>query len=163
MEDTRLQARATARQFVVLARAGELDTVIGSVGMLSYTAWRPGERLPRILTALLEAIASMTLGRVDRSEADIGFVAGVRRNGLPMDIDDLEPPVRATVRALLALINEHPEDASDQVTLALAGGRQASIDVIVLALLWTISALDVCERDGQPVPAWLSRIAPSAR
>jgi hypothetical protein len=72
-----------------------------------------------------------------------------------VEIDELDPPVRATIRALLAAVNEHPEDAADQIALAVAGGLQATAEVVVLALRWTVNAVESCAETGVPLPDWL--------
>jgi len=78
-----------------------------------------------------------------------------RPDGTKVEIDELEPPVRATMRALLAQVNGHPEDAADQLDLAVAGTERATAEAVVLALRWTVNAVESCAESGVPLPDWL--------
>lgn len=156
MADTREQARITARRLITLARAGEHRAVAGSLGLLTYADDQHHERLRHILGALIEATAAMTLDRAGPVGPDAAFIIDLRcPDQSIVDIDDLDPPVRAVVRALLAEINMHPEDAADQLSLAVAGDTCATVDAVVLALLWTVNALQWCEDNDVPAPDWL--------
>ena len=156
--DPRQEARSTAGRWVALARSGQLDAVTGSLALLSFAGRRQAERLRLILGALIEALATMLIWRAGSMGMDGAFAADLRRpDESAVDIDHLDPPVRATVRALLAQVNGCPQDADDQVALALAGGAEANMQVIVLALKWTVAALEWCETDARP--EWLDRKA----
>lgn len=156
MADTREQARTTARRLITLARAGEHRAVAGSLGLLTYADDRHHERLRHILSALIEATAWMTMNRAGPVGPNAAFIVDLRCDDQStVDIDDLDPPVRAVVRALLAEINMHPEDTADQISLALAGDSCATVDAVVLALLWTVNALEWCEDNQIPAPDWL--------
>jgi hypothetical protein len=160
MTDTQRQARVTARRLVTLARAGELGPVADSLGLLTYADSGRRERLREVLSALIKASAEMTLHRAGPLGSDTAFVIDLRgEDESIVDIDELGPPVRAVVRALLAEVNMHPEDTADQVALALAGDRCATVDAVVLALLWTVHALEWCENNDVPAPEWLSDTA----
>jgi hypothetical protein len=148
------EARATAGRLVQLARAGELDAVTGSLSLLSFAGQRQQVRLQLILGALIEACSLMLVGRANAMGVSGTFAADLRGDDdSVVDIDGLDPPVRATVRALLAQVNGCPQDAADQVELALAGGRRAGVEVIVLALRWTVTALEWCADGARP--EWL--------
>ncbi|MFL6144962.1 MAG: hypothetical protein ACJ72N_24245 [Labedaea sp.] len=148
----------TAGRLVTMARAGELDAVAGSLTLLTFAGQRQNERLRLILGALIEANASMLIRRANAMGMNGTFGADLRQDDeTTVDIDRLDPPVRATVRALLAQVNGCPDDAADQVSLALAGDQQACVKVIVLALQWTLNALEWCTDDARP--DWLDRQA----
>lgn len=160
MPDTRQQARTTARRLITWARAGEHRAVAGSLGLLTYGDDQHQDRLRHILTALVEATALMTLNRAGPVGPNAAFVIDLRCDDQStVDIDDLDPPVRAVVRALLAEINMHPEDTADQISLAIAGDSCATVDAVVLSLLWTVNALEWCEDNHVPAPEWLSDTA----
>src|ERR1700716_3943115 len=130
-----LEVRATVARLVNLARDGEVDAVVCSLSLLSYADPAQRDRLRQILAVLIEATASMLLRHSEPSPDSGMFAVDLcRPDGSIVDIDDLDPPVRATIRALLAAVNEHPEDAADQLELAVAGGPQAMAEVVVLAL-----------------------------
>jgi len=156
MRDQRQEARATVGQLITLARAGRLDTVVGSLNLLTYAGTGRRERLAHILAALIEATGAMLRGKASRLRSTGTFAVDLRRpDESTVDIDSLEPPVRATIRALLAEINERPDDAADQVSFALAGDEQSAVEAVVLALHWTVDAVETCEDTGLPMPEWL--------
>jgi hypothetical protein len=100
----------------------------------------------------------MMLLRVGKAPDDVTYAVDLRDEeefGVP--IDELTPPLRATVRALLAELNGQSEDAQFQLGLAL--GHQTvptTLDVVVHTLLWTIGLLEWCEEQERPAPEWLS-------
>lgn len=156
--DPRQEARLTAGRLVTLARTGQMDAVSGSLTLLSFTGRRQLERQRLILAALIEALATMLIRRAGELGMNGAFGADLRRmDQSAVDIDQLAPPVRATIRALLAQVNGCPEDADDQVALALSGGAKANVAVIVLAVKWTVNALEWCAEDARP--DWLGRRA----
>jgi hypothetical protein len=145
-----------AGRLISLVRTGELDAVVGSLSMLSYAGPAHRERLRQILATLIEAIATMVTGKADSMDMTGAFTVDLRRDDQSaVGIDSLDPPVRAIIRAILAQVNDHPEDADDQIGFAVAGGRQATIEAVVLALRWTVNAMENCELVGLPTPEWL--------
>jgi hypothetical protein len=156
MRDQRTQAREMAGRLINLVRTGQLDTAVGSLNMLSYAGPAHRERLRLILAALIEGIAAMVIDKAGYLRMSGSFAVDLRRDDESVvDIDSLDPPVRATIRAILAQVNEHPEDAADQISFAVAGGRQATVEAVVLALRWTVNAVESCEDNGLPTPDWL--------
>jgi len=62
-------------------------------------------------------------------------------------IDELDPPVRATIRAMLAELNGSSDDASFQLDLAVRGvDRRTGLDTVRRALTMTIGLLHWSER-----------------
>jgi hypothetical protein len=156
--DTRARARGTARQLVNLTRFGDLDTVSLMVRLLAD----PGQRvqLRVVLTELLHASAAMVLRQVGGDGPGNTIVLDLRRtDGSTVDIDQLRPEVRAIVRALLAEAHRHPDDAEEQISLALAGEPAGLTEGITMVLLWTVSALHWCETHDEPTPGWLDTTA----
>lgn len=154
------QAHGTARQLVRLARDGRFDTVSGIVHLLTDPAMQQHELLRQVLTELLHAAASMMVRQIGGVGPNTAVVLDLRKtDGSIVDIDQLEPEVRAVVRALLAEVNGHPEDAAEQISLALAGDPCPMVDGIVLVLVWTICAMAWCEDHDEPAPRWLTATA----
>lgn len=158
--DTQEQARGTARQLVRLARDGNIDTVSGIVHLLTEPTLQQEDLLREVLSELLRAAASMMVRQIGGVDPSTAVVLDLRKaDGAVVDIDQLEPEVRAVVRALLAEVNEHPDDAADQISLALAGDPCPLVDGIVLVLVWTICAMAWCEDHDEPAPRWLTATA----
>jgi len=150
------RARDTVGRLVNLARDGKLGAVVGSLALLGYADTDERTRLRELLTALIEVTATLLRQHAEPSSELNMFGADLRRpDGSPVDIDELDPPVRATIRALLAQVNGHPEDATVQISLAVAGDERATADAVVLALRWTVNAVESCAESGVPLPDWL--------
>jgi hypothetical protein len=158
--DSRERARTTARLLVNLARIGDLDGVSRVVRLLTDPECPQLERLRQVLTELLSAAAAMVVRQTGGLGPETAIVLDLRRaDGSTVDIDELRPEVRAVVRALLAEVNEHPEDTADQVTFALDGEPVGLVDGVTLVLLWTVSAMNWCEEHDEPAPGWLATTA----
>lgn len=154
------RARTMARLLVNLVRIGDLDQVTRIVRGLAEPSGSQRVRLREMLTELLSASTSMVLRQTGGIGPDSAIVVDLRRvDGSTVDIDELEPEVRAVVRALLAEINGHPEDTGDQVDLALAGDPRPLVDGVSLVLVWTLSAMAWCEDHDAPAPGWLTTTA----
>ena len=152
----RSDARATVGRLVNLARDGDLDAVVGSLTLLGYADSGPRDRLGQVLATLIDATASLLVLHAEPSP-DFGmFGVDLRtQDGSSVQIDELDPPVRATIRALLAAVNGHPEDAAAQIALAVSAGTQATAEAVVMALRWTVNAVESCMESGVPLPDWL--------
>jgi hypothetical protein len=154
--DTRERARTTARLLVNLARTGDLDGVSRIVRLLTDPIFPQRDLLREVITELLGAAAVMVTAQTGGLGPDTAVVLDLRRvDGSTVDIDLLRPEVRAMVRALLADVNEHPEDTATQVSLALEGAAEGLADGVSLVLLWTVSAMTWCEEHDEPTPGWL--------
>ncbi|WP_163505913.1 hypothetical protein [Fodinicola acaciae] len=107
--------------------------------------------LTRCTAALIEAAAPYPPNLVDCTLL-INTADGRR-----VTIDDLDPPVRATMRAILALLHHNDADAELQLDLVADSTDAAgTADAILHAILWTQSAVTACEQSDLPVPAWLA-------
>jgi hypothetical protein len=152
----RSDAQATVGRLVNLARDGDLDAVVGSLTLLGYADPGQRDRLRQVLATLIEATAALLLLHAEPSPDYGMFGVDLRsQDGSSVHIDELDPPVRATIRALLAAVNGHPEDAADQVALAVSGSTLATAEAVVMALRWTVNAVDSCTESGVPLPDWL--------
>ena len=151
-----MDARETVGRLVNLARDGEVDAVVGSLSLLSYSDPVQRRRLRQILATLIEATSTLLLRHAEPAPDSGMFAVDLRRpDGSDVDIDSLDPPVRATIRALLAYVNGSPEDGAAQIDLAVAGGVRGTAEAVVLALRWAVNAVESCTESGVPLPDWL--------
>jgi hypothetical protein len=151
-----MDARETVGRLVNLARDGEVDAVVGSLSLLSYSDPEQRKRLRQILTTLIDTTSSLLLEHAEPSADNGMFAVDLRRpDGSEVEIDSLDPPVRATIRALLAYVNGSPEDGDAQIDLAVAGGVRGTAEAVVLALRWAVNAVESCAESGVPLPEWL--------
>ncbi|WP_156892989.1 hypothetical protein [Actinokineospora enzanensis] len=150
--------RGVARRLVAVTRGGDLDPrgPSGALDVLAGPDHR--DRLAAVLRELVVATADMMLCRAESTGPDKAFVLDLRDDeGAPVRVDTLDPPVRALVRALLAQLNGRPEDVDYQLELAMREDpRFDPVDVLVLALLWTVGSIEWCERHDAPTPGWLA-------
>lgn len=149
------QARGLARRLVAVTRGGSAPGTDAPLDLLGA----PDPRLRAVLRELVGATASMLLQRGD-GRGDQSHLLGLHdADGRPVSVDELAPPVRALVRAVLADLNGRPADAAEQVDLSVRveGGDPAN--VLVLALLWTVGSLEWCEANDATPPAWLAKTA----
>ena len=148
--------RAMVGRLIRLARDGELEAVVCSLSLLGYAKAGQRERMGQLLATLIETTSSLLLRHAEPSPEFGMFGVDLRRpDGTTVDIDALDPPVRATIRALLAHVNGHPEDAGEQIALAVAGNDRATADAVVMALRWTVNAVESCAENGVALPDWL--------
>lgn len=111
-----------------------------------------GGRLRAVLTELVRDIT-----RLLRLQAACSGVEGpcqaeaVLPDGTPLDIDEVVPPVRAAVRALLAGYNDCPEDVDVQIDLVLRAGTDSVVRT-ALVLLNLATDLNRWCRDHEPTP-----------
>lgn len=150
------RARANVRELVSVARDGDQDRVFEELRRAIADGGGPETRL--VVGQLVAATAQMMLLRAGQQPDDVIYAVDLRDDGeAAVPVDDLPPQLRATVRALLAELNDRPEDAEYQLRLALwAQDATAMLDVLVHCMLWTIGMMEWCEAQGLPVPEWLA-------
>lgn len=152
----RAAARHTIGNLITLARSDSWDAVAGSLQLLAFAGSSCTDRLRHILFELVDLTAATVLAKAEAMGVVGMFEADLRRaDESTMDIDALTPPVRATLRAFLALVNGHPEDAADQVEFVLRGGGEATINAITVTLRWAVTMLDWLRHNNVAAPAWL--------
>jgi hypothetical protein len=152
------RARAGARELVHVARDGNTEGVFDSLRRLTERQGIVGSDTRMIVGQLVSASAEMMLMRAGSAADDVTYAVDLRDDDeFKVPIDELEPSLRATVRALLAELNGLPDEADFQLELAL---REQSVpttlDVVVHSLLWTIGLLEWCEAEDKPAPEWLA-------
>ncbi|MET0132310.1 MAG: hypothetical protein ABW215_01815 [Kibdelosporangium sp.] len=160
MEDRELvdRARACARELVHVARDGDTGRVYDTLRDITGPRHDDGTDTRMVVGQLVSASAQMMLLRVDSPPDDVTYAVDLRDNEqFNVPIDDLAPPLRATVRALLAELNGKPAEADFQIDLALGEqSMRGKLDVVVHLLLWTIGLLEWCEAADMPAPKWLT-------
>jgi hypothetical protein len=149
--------RARARALVVLARDGDTAGLVDALDQVSVERAVGGPGAHQIVSELISAAVEMVSKRAGEMPAHTLFAVDIRDEGdEAIAIDHLDPPLRATIRALLAELNGNPEDARFQLELALRDiDAEATLEVVVHALLWTIGMLEWCEDEGVHPPDWL--------
>jgi hypothetical protein len=152
-----VQIRARARALVVMARDGDTAGLVDTLDRLAAGQAHGGPTAHQVVGELIRAAVQMVSVRADAKPAETLFAVDIRDDDdHAVVIDQLDPPLRATVRALLAELNGHPEDAEFQLELALRDiDMEATLEVVVHALLWTIGMLEWCEDEGVDAPDWL--------
>jgi hypothetical protein len=140
------EAQATAHQLVhcVLDADSDgltetLETVVDPVHEL-----RPYVR--EVVAELINVATSAVRASVSRAgplPGNAAYAVDLRDDADDrVGIDELEPPVRATIRAMLAELNGSPDDASFQLDLAVRGvDRRTGLDTVRRALTMTIGLL----------------------
>jgi hypothetical protein len=148
------RAQAGARELVQVAREGDTQAVFEVLRRLTEDAVDARE----IVGQLVAASAQMMLLRVGGAPDDVTYAVDLRDDEeFAVPIDELTPPLRATVRALLADLNGRPDEAEFQLELALCEQTvTTTLDVVVHCLLWTIGLLEWCEEQDRPAPEWLA-------
>ncbi|GAB3885675.1 hypothetical protein ACFQ1S_16665 [Kibdelosporangium lantanae] len=149
------QARAGVRELVHVARDGDTQSVFEVLRRVTDDT-EVDTRL--VVGQLVAAAAEMMLMRVGKQADDVTYAVDLRDDDeFAVPIDELTPPLRATVRALLAELNGAHADAEYQLELALCEqSLTTTLDVVVHSLLWTIGLLEWCESAGRPAPEWLA-------
>lgn len=106
---------------------------------------------------LVDASADMLQALCTRTgpAAQVGMLLG-DTNGVEIPIDEVDPPLRASFRAVLAEVNEDHESAEMQLDLLFERDDPEDKAIALLHLLmWTTNLVKDCELDGTPPPAWL--------
>jgi hypothetical protein len=143
------EAQATAHQLVHCVLEADAD---GLTETLETVAAHPSDELrPYVREIVAELINVATTAVRDYAgtlQDRAAFAVDLRDDDNDrVGIDDLEPPVRATIRAMLAELNGSPEDASFQLDLAVRGVDQRSgLDTVRRALTMTIGLLHWSEQ-----------------
>ncbi len=162
MRSEDLEAQATAHQLVHCVL--EADPV-GLTETLETVAAHPaGELRPYVREVVAELINVATTAVRDSAgplRDRAAFAIDLRDDdNVRVGIDDLEPPVRATIRAMLAELNGSPDDASFQLDLAVRGvDRLSGLDTVRRALTMTIGLLHWSE---QPERLEAAMVEPTA-
>jgi len=97
----------------------------------------------RDVVAELIQVAATAVRDSAGTPGEVAFAVDLRDDeDTTVSIDELAPPVRATIRALLADLNGHPEDAAFQLDLAVRRlDPLTGLDTVRRALTMTVALL----------------------
>jgi hypothetical protein len=96
-----------------------------------------------VVAELIQVASTAVRDNAGSDRGDLAFAVDLRDDdNSSVSIDELSPPVRATIRALLADLNGNPEDASFQLDLAVRQlDPMAGLDTVRRALTMTVALL----------------------
>jgi hypothetical protein len=143
------EAQATAHQLVHCVLESDSD---GLTETLETVVDHPAEELRRYVREVVGELINVATAAVRNSAGQFfgnaAFAVDLRDDANDqVGIDELDPPVRATIRAMLAELNGAPEDASFQLDLAVRGvDRRTGLDTVRRALTMTIGLLHWSEQ-----------------
>lgn len=141
MQDERAQAIATVYALIDEIDHGSSVSVAATVERL--TGPDHADLLRAVIDELLDLSADAVRSLAGEPEPNAAYMLELCDSaGEPTDIDNVDPPQRAVIRALLARLAGHEEDAAAQIQIALASGdREDAAEVLSTALLWTVDTL----------------------
>jgi hypothetical protein len=148
MTDERAKARAIVCDLIDEIDGGSADAVTSMVDRLTEPGPGTPARLGAVLAELLDVGAAAVTALAGSPAPDAAYMVELcDADGDSMDIDELDPPVRALIRALLARLAGREDDAVLQIELALATGqREDAAEVLSIGLMWTLDALARSDR-----------------
>jgi hypothetical protein len=135
-------------RLIELAGDGHVEEL--SCRIAELTAPGPGQRarLHGVLTELTRVCAKAVVANAglanlaDRPDPQtVMHVVVYDLDGAAVNVDDITPPVRALLRALLAELSNHPTDAAMQLDIALDNAVELEI-LFAYALAWVIELTD---------------------
>jgi hypothetical protein len=141
-EDTAAQATAHRLVHCVLDSDADglttaLETVVDQGGeeMRSYVR--------DVVAELIQVATTAVRDNASARKGEVAFAVDLRDDdNATVHIDELSPPIRATIRALLADLNGHPEDAEFQLDLAVRQlDPMTGLDTVRRALTMTVALL----------------------
>lgn len=143
------EAQATAHQLVHCVLEADSD---GLTETLETVVDHPREQLRPYVREVVAELINVATAAVRTTTAEFvgnaAFAVDLRDDADDrVGIDELDPPVRATIRAMLAELNGSPDDASFQLDLAVRGvDRRTGLDTVRRALTMTIGLLHWSEQ-----------------
>jgi hypothetical protein len=142
------EAQATAHQLVHCVLESDSD---GLTETLDTLADHPADELRPYVREVVAELINVATSAVRNSTGNFrnaAFAVDLRDDANDqVGIDELDPPVRATIRAMLAELNGSPDDASFQLDLAVRGvDRRSGLDTVRRALTMTIGLLHWSEQ-----------------
>jgi len=143
------EAQATAHQLVHCVLEADSD---GLTETLEAVVDHPGDELRPYVREVVAELINVATAAVRTTTAEFvgnaAFAVDLRDDADDrVGIDELDPPVRATIRAMLAELNGSPDDASFQLDLAVRGvDRRTGLDTVRRALTMTIGLLHWSEQ-----------------
>jgi hypothetical protein len=158
--------RSHARLLVEIMRRGDDESMLLELARLTADRANGGRESHLVVGELVSALARMMAAASDpaTSEEPVYGLELTNNDNQEVPIDEASPPVRATVRALLADLNGYPDEARFQLDLALRDNTfDVTLEVFAHALLWTIGMLKWCDSNKVSRPLWLGAMVPARR
>jgi hypothetical protein len=146
------EAQATAHQLVHCVLEADSE---GLTETLETVVDQPVDELKpyvrEVVAELINVATTAVRGSTAQMFGNAAFAVDLRDDANDrVAIDELDPPVRATIRAMLAELNGSPDDASFQLDLAVRGiDRRNGLDTVRRALTMTIGLLHWSEQPEQ--------------
>lgn len=145
------EAQATAHQLVHCVLEADSD---GLTETLETVVDQPTAELRPYVREVVAELINVAAAAVRSTTAQFqgaAFAVDLRDDANDrVGIDELDPPVRATIRAMLAELNDSPDDASFQLDLAVRGvDRRTGLDTVRRALTMTIGLLHWSEHSDR--------------
>jgi len=142
------EAQATAHQLVHCVLEADSD---GLTETLETVIAHPTDELRPYVREVVAELINVATAAVRSTTAQFqnaAFAVDLRDDTNDrVGIDELDPPVRATIRAMLAELNNSPDDASFQLDLAVRGvDRRTGLETVRRALTMTIGLLHWSEQ-----------------
>jgi hypothetical protein len=150
------EAQATAHQLVHCVLEADSD---GLTETLDTVVDHPVSELRTYVREVVAELINVATAAVRNSAGQFfgsaAFAVDLRDDANDrVGIDELDPPVRATIRAMLADLNDAPDDASFQLDLAVRGvDRRTGLDTVRRALTMTIGLLHWSEQSEERLEA----------
>lgn len=142
------QARTVARHLINLARARDREALTRSLADIAERGNLTHAYFRAIVGELIGLGAGAVRVRAGPVTDEAIFMVQLR-DGVDRDvsIDELDPPIRAMVRALLAYLNESSDDAAYQLDLAVPDTDPVSaMEVVLHAMSITLGLLEWSEQ-----------------
>jgi hypothetical protein len=136
-------ARAAAHELVRCARTGDAEGLLDTLWAVVSQSDPVGEHVRPVIAELNHVSVSAVHGRAAPVTAETLFGVELRdEKDQRLDVDELDPPTRAAVRALLAQLNGDPSDATFQLDLAVRDmDRASALTTVRQTLIMTVGLL----------------------
>lgn len=139
----RATAQATAHRLVHCVLDSDPDGLSSALETVADQGEQLRPYVRDVVAELIQVAATAVRHTAGRNRGDLAFAVDLRDDdNNTVSIDELAPPVRATIRALLADLNGHPDDVAFQLDLAV---RQldplTGLDTVRRALTMTVALL----------------------
>jgi len=136
-------ARAAAHELVRCARDGDPDGLVETLYAVVEQGDPVGDHVRPVLAELNRVSATAVHDRAAPVTSDTLFGVDLRdEDDQRLDVDELSPPTRAAVRALLAELNDEPDDVVFQLDLAVREmDRTIGLATVRQTLIMTVGLL----------------------
>jgi hypothetical protein len=148
--------RATLANLITMVQRGKTSRALECVVLIVTTEEEPRDWLRAALGELVSASADLVIASCSPEAGDLYELDLRDDRQRAVDIDRIDPPLRATMRALLARVNGQPAAAADQIELVLDGGLPDAVDCVLTLLQWTGNLWDWCRSHDLATPGWLA-------